>query len=145
LYPQIYPIQHTDNNYHNADNISKSDNKNITFFGKKFISQNINGTIQNNNIPDGHILQTLFQSPYPQKYHFIVNGYANSWWINLKDIKKLGIRYYKVNKNGTYDFEFIIDYWPQRLFYIGIIISGTTVILFGLYLIYDAVKKRKTR
>ncbi len=145
LYPQIYPIQNTDNNYHNADNISKSDNKNITFFGNKFISQKINGTIQNDNIPSGHIFQTLFQSPYPHKYHFIANGYANSWWINLKYIKKLGPQYYKVNKNGTYDFEFIIDYWPQRLLYIGIIISGTTVILFGLYLIYDAVKKRKTR
>ena len=145
LYPQIYPIQHTDNNYYNADNISKSDNKNITFFGNKFISQKINGTIQNNNIPSGHILQTLFQSPYPHKYHFIANGYANSWWINLKYIKKLGPQYYKVNKNGTYDFEFIIDYWPQRLLYIGIIISGTTVILFSVYLIYDAIKKRRTK
>ncbi len=123
-------------------NIKKN---NISTIGNQFISKDFNGTIQNNNLPDGHILQTLFQKPYPQKYHFIVNGYANSWWINLKDIKKLGTGYYKVNKNGTYDFEFIIDYWPQRLFYIGIIISGTTVILFGLYLIYDAVKKRKTR
>ena len=117
----------------------------LSYVGSKFVSENFNGTIQNNNIPSGHILQTLFQTPYPNKYHFIVNGYANSWWININDIKKLGPQYYKVNKNGTYDFEFIIDYWPQRLFYIGIIISATTVVVFGLYLIYDTVRKRKTK
>lgn len=118
---------------------------NISYIGDKFISKDINGTIQNDNIPSGHILQTLIQSPYPGKYHFVANGYANAWWININKIKKLSPEYYHINKNGTYDFKFIIDFWPQRLFYIGIIISGTTVILFGLYLIYDAIKKRKTR
>ena len=163
VYPQVYPkskgnnysvanavnhinqSNHYNENSSNSVNIVKSYNETITFPGNKFISKDINGTIQNDNIPDGHILQTLFEKPLPSKYHFVVNGYANSWWINLKYIKKLGPQYYKINKNGTYDFEFIIDYWPQRLLYIGIIISGTTVILFGLYLIYDAVKKRKTR
>ena len=144
LYPQIYP-KNGENNYHNAGGMLKYGNKDITFLGKKFISQNINGTIQNNNIPNSHILETLFEKSLPSKYHFVANGYANSWWINLNYIKKLGPQYYKVNKNGTIDFKLIIDYWPQRLFYIGIIISGTTFILFGLYLIYDAVKKRKTR
>ncbi|MHB1703228.1 MAG: hypothetical protein ACYCS0_03280 [bacterium] len=144
VYPQIYP-KNAENNYQNANSVSKSGNKNITFFGRKFISQNINGTIQNNNIPNGHILQTLFEKPLPSKYHFIANGYANSWWININDIKKLGPQYYKVNKNGTIDFKLIIDYWPQRLFYIGIIISATTVVVFGLYLIYDGVKRRKTK
>ena len=127
VYPQVYP------------------DKNITFKGNKFISKDINGTIQNNNIPNGHVFQTLLEKSLPAKYHFIANGYSNSWWINLNYIKKLGPQYYKVNKNGTIDFELIIDYWPQRLFYIGIIISGTTVIIFILYLIYDAVKKRKTK
>ena len=115
----------------------------ISYTGNKFISKDFNGTIQNDNLPSGHILQTIFQRPYPHKYHFIANGYANSWWINLNDIKKLGPQYYKVNKNGTYDFEFIIDFWPQRLFYIGLIISGTTVVVFVLYLIYDSRKRKK--
>ena len=117
----------------------------ISAIGNKFVSEDLNGTIQNNNLPSGHIFQTMFQKPYLYKYHFMANGYANSWWININNIKKLGNQYYRKNKNGTYDFEFIIDFWPQRLFYIGIIISVTTIIVFGLYLIYDAVKKRKTK
>ena len=146
VYPQVYP-QNTDDkyskdDYNKTENILKIANKNITFNGNQFISRNINGTIQNNNIPDGHIFQTLFGKPLSSKYHFVANGYANSWWINLNYIKKLGPRYYKVNKNGTIDFEMIIDYWPQRLFYIGIIISGATVLLCVLYLIYDWKKKR---
>ncbi|MCL4321314.1 MAG: hypothetical protein M1478_01860 [Deltaproteobacteria bacterium] len=146
VYPQVYP-QNTDDkyskdDYNKTENILKIANKNITFNGNQFISRNINGTIQNNNIPDGHIFQTLFGKPLSSKYHFVANGYANSWWINLNYIKKLGPRYYKVNKNGTIDFEMIIDYWPQRLFYIGIIISGATVLLCVLYLVYDWKKKR---
>ncbi len=156
VYPQIYSkrteVNHSENNYNhnnNAGYISKRTNtdtyKNITFAGNKFISKDINGTVQNNNIPDGHILQTLFEKPLPAKYHFVADGYSNSWWINLNYIKKLGPQYYKINKNGSINFELIIDYWPQRLLYIGIIISGLTVILFVLYLIYDALKKRKTK
>lgn len=118
---------------------------NISYIGNRFISKNFNGTIQNDNIPSGRIFQTLFKNPYSDRHHFIANGYANSWLININDIKEMGRHYYKKNKNGTYDFEFIIDFWPQRLFYIGIIISGSTIIIFVLYLIYNAVKKRKTK
>ena len=153
-YPNSYYSKHlsyqcNDKSYKGCMSINRVehniDKGNISFIGNKFISKNFNGTIQNDNIPSGGIFQTLFQTGYTPKYHFIVNGYANSWWININSVKKLGPQYYKVNKNGTYDFEFIIDYWPQRLFYIGIIISATTVVVFGLYLIYDVVRKRKTK
>ncbi len=151
VYPQVYPesanINNSGNNLNDNNRMLKQAiaNKNITFIGNKFISKDINGTIQNNNIPDGHILQTLFERPLPDKYHFIANGYANSWWIDLNYIKKLGPRYYKVNKNGTIDFELIINYWPQRLLYIGIIVSVLSIIIFGIYLIYDTIKKTKNK
>ena len=156
VYPQIYPkrteVNRSENNYNhnnNAGDISKQTNadahKNITFTGNKFISKDISGTVQNNNIPNGHILQTLFEKPLPAKYHFVADGYSNSWWINLNYIKKLGPQYYKVNKNGTIDFELIIDYWPQRLLYIGLIISGSSLLIIIAFLIYDAVKKRKNK
>jgi len=140
VYPQIYPKRAGVNYSKQTDA-----DKNITFQSDKFISKDINGTIQNNNIPDGHVLQTLFEKPLPAKYHFVANGYANSWWINLNYIKKLGPQYYKVNKNGTVDFELIIDYWPQRLLYIGLIISGSSLLIIIAYLIYDAIKKRKNK
>ncbi len=151
VYPQVYPesasINNSSNSLNDNNRILKRAiaNKNITFTGDKFISKDINGTVQNNNIPKGHIFQTLFERPLPDKYHFIANGYANSWWIDLNYIKKLGPRYYKVNKNGTIDFELIINYWPQRLLYIGIIVSVLSIAIFGIYLIYDTIKKRKNK
>ena len=151
VYPQIYPkragVDYSRDNFNKTYNLLKQTNadKNIAFLGNKFISKDINGTIQNDNIPDGHILQTLFEKPLPAKYHFVANGYSNSWWINLDYIKKLGPRYYKVNKNGTVDFELIIDYWPQRLLYIGLIISGSSLFIIIAYLIYDATRKRKNK
>ncbi|RZD16869.1 MAG: hypothetical protein EVJ46_01125 [Candidatus Acididesulfobacter guangdongensis] len=156
VYPQVYPkktnVNYSENNFNHNNNVGDMSTqpdsntyKNTIFPGNKFISKDINGTAQNNNIPDGHILQTLFEKPLPAKYHFVADGYSNSWWINLNYIKKLGRQYYKVNKNGTVNFELIIDYWPQRLLYIGLIISGSSLFIIIAYLIYDATRKRKNK
>jgi len=44
--------------------------------------------------------------------HFRANWYANAWYID---------------KRGTYDI--IIEFWPQKLFYIGLVVSLTSFIL----------------
>jgi len=49
--------------------------------------------------------------------HMTVNGYANAWYIN---------------NTGTYDIA--LEFWPQKLFYIGTTISLTTFILSVSYL-----------
>ena len=55
--------------------------------------------------------------------HLMANGYANAWYIN---------------KTGT--FEIILDFWPQKLFYIGSAISLTTFILCVFYISKDKIK-----
>lgn len=91
-----------------------------------FISKNFQGTIQNNNLSNGKFYETWFKKSVDEKYHLMANGYANSWWIDLDEIKKSGK--YVQNSDGSIDFELIIEFWPQRLFYLGLIISGITLI-----------------
>jgi hypothetical protein len=59
----------------------------------------------------------------PNKYHFIANGYANAWYIN---------------KTGTYTIT--LEFWPQKLFYIGSAISITTLILCVAYISKNKIK-----
>jgi hypothetical protein len=51
------------------------------------------------------------------QYHFIANGYANSWYIN---------------KTGT--FNITLEFVPQNLFYAGVAISITTIVLCVTYI-----------
>lgn len=58
--------------------------------------------------------------------HFMVNGYANAWYL-----EKAG------------DQELTIEYWPQRLFYLGWFISLATLLLLCLYAVIKFLKKGK--
>ena len=59
----------------------------------------------------------------PNEYHVIANGFANAWHIN---------------KTGTYTVT--LEFWSQKLFYIGSAISITTLILCTLYISKNKIK-----
>lgn len=65
------------------------------------------------------------------EYHFMANGYANSWFINRNGVCK------KTNCSLT------IEYWPQRLFYIGLIIGCVTLISCLSYLAWFWIWRSK--
>lgn len=101
-----------------------------------FISKNFQGTIQNDNLPGGNIFETWFKNPVDNnKNHLIANGYANSWIINSDKIC-LDNKCLK-NPDGTYDFEMVVEFWPQRLFYIGLFISTLTFLASIFCLVYN--------
>lgn len=102
----------------------------ISFSGDGFISENIKGTVQNNNLPTGNIFET-WSIDYNDSIHFLINGYANGWIISPPK-----------NKGGSYnnDFEIVIEYLPQKLFYLGVLISGITFFLCVGYIIYRSGK-----
>jgi hypothetical protein len=110
----------------------------VTVLGHgEFISKNFQGTIQNNNLPTGEIYETWFMKPIENnENHLLANGYANSWIINPAKLCRQDNKCIK-NKDGSYDFEIVVEFWPQRLFYIGLMISGITLLTFIGYLIYD--------
>ncbi|MDL1969860.1 MAG: alpha-(1-_3)-arabinofuranosyltransferase family protein [Candidatus Desulfofervidaceae bacterium] len=71
----------------------------------------------------------LFKKPLPEKYHLLVNGYANAWYI---DPKKIGQR----------NFTITLYFWPQSLFYLGLFISGVTLLGCLGYLGWDWRRRR---
>ncbi len=70
------------------------------------------------------IWETWLREPIKEEKHLLVNGYANAW---------------RIEKAG--DYEIILEFWPQRLLYLGVAIAGLILLVFGLgYLVYE---KRK--
>lgn len=66
----------------------------------------------------------------PESQHFLVNGYANAWLINSQ------------NTDNNDSNQFIIEYVPQRFFYIGIVVSIISFCACILYGIYKYIKNR---
>jgi len=75
--------------------------------------------------------ETWGREPIAEDRHYLVNGYANSWYITPADV------------GGQENYELIVEFWPQRLFYIGLGISGMTLISCLAYLIFVGVKEKR--
>jgi hypothetical protein len=67
----------------------------------------------------------LFANALPDSSHYMVNGYANAWYIDPAEIPK--------DQNGT--LEITIFFEPQSLYFLGISISGVTFITCAICLV----------
>lgn len=97
----------------------------------KFISKNFQGTIQNDNLPDGFFSETWSSKSaklLSGSNHLQVNGYANSWVINTDEIC-IDKQFCIVNQDGSFDFEIVLEFWQQRLFYYGLVLTGLAVLI----------------
>jgi hypothetical protein len=61
---------------------------------------------------EAKIVDGFSSKPIPEARHIMANGYANSWSILPAD------------SGGQENYKMTIEYWPQKLLYMGIIISG---------------------
>jgi hypothetical protein len=77
----------------------------------------------------------LFAQPLPEDDHFLVNGYANAWYIDPSQLPK--------DANGNINIT--LYFWPQSLFYLGLFISGSTLIICIGYLVHDWNRGRRKR
>jgi hypothetical protein len=50
-----------------------------------------------------------------------------------------------LNADGSYDMEMVIEFFPQRWFYLGLLISGTTFVGCIGYLVFYFIRRRKTK
>jgi hypothetical protein len=80
----------------------------------------------------GDLVRT-FDKPIPEKYHFIANGYANSWYIDPQELD--------TGENLT----ITLYFKPQSHFYVGLIISGLTIIGCIIYFFWNWGKKRTNK
>ncbi len=59
----------------------------------------------------------------PENHHLNVNSFANGWWIDSIDDNQI----------------LVLEFWPQRLFYIGLIISSMTLLGCLNYLVLSKI------
>jgi hypothetical protein len=74
---------------------------------------------------DATFLKTLLSNPLSDTNHIEINGYANGWYIA-----------------NSGDFDIVLTYWPQRIFYAGVIISGIAILTILIVVSYSIIKKR---
>lgn len=80
----------------------------------------------------------------PDEEHFELNGFLNGWYIDVDEYCREQDLCTQ-NADGSYDIELTIEFFPQRWFYFGLLISGTTLLGCLSYLGYDFVRRRKQR
>lgn len=62
--------------------------------------------------------------------HYQINGYANMWQILPEDI------------GGKENYHLLVEYWPQKLFYLGCLIGVATIICCFLVLLVLTIKRK---
>lgn len=78
------------------------------------------------------------------KDHMLVNGFANGWYVDTNTVPGSGFQVPDQGQNGEEKakrFQIVLEFQPQRLFEIGLLISGITLLGGMAYLGYDFAKR----
>jgi hypothetical protein len=95
---------------------------------------------------EGEELSYLYKKPIFDNTHEMVLDYANSWTIDPQYIKdNYSKDYYTENQDGSINIEMVMYFKPQSYFYLGIIISATTLFICIIYLIISGIKNRGSK
>jgi hypothetical protein len=65
-------------------------------------------------------------------HHTVLNAYANGWWVPREAMAGPG---------SPYNFSIVIEFYPQRLFEVGLVISGVAVVGMVGYLLAYGIKR----
>ncbi len=80
--------------------------------------------------------------------HFKLNGFLNGWYIDPAGLCTKSdtplVAGCTRHADGSYDIDMVIEFFPQRYFYLGLLISGLTLAGCLGYLVYDRRTRRKT-
>jgi len=79
------------------------------------------------------------------EYHYKLENFLNAWYVDTIELCKNNNSACKINEDGSYDIEMVAEFWPQRWFYLGLLISGTTLVGCVGYLGYDFIRERKRK
>jgi len=85
------------------------------------------------NFLEKDTFETWGKKPLPEERHYLVNGYANAWRILPADA------------GGQENYELIVEFEPQRLYYIGLFISFTTLGVCFVIMIISVIKKHDVK
>jgi hypothetical protein len=74
------------------------------------------------------------------EYHYKLNDFLNAWYVDTGTYCSQNTTLCTKNVDGSYDLEMVIEFFPQRWLYLGILISGLTLVGCIGYLSYEGVK-----
>lgn len=101
----------------------------------KFIAKDFKGTTQNDNLPNGPWYETI-NLPQLTATHLKADGFANSWIIDTEKLCNNLDKNACIKKpDGTFDFELIAEFWPQKLANISWFISTFTFLFCSLIIV----------
>ena len=128
---------------HSIYHLGRADN---SFVFKKLYHKGWSLYIKNNSSESINFLTFLYRKPIFDDTHCLVREYANGWTIDPEYIKQnFSKEYYNENPDGSIDIELVMYFKPQSYFYLGLLISGTTLLgCFG-YLIYDWQRRKNIK
>ena len=118
--------------YSNSNN-SNSSEKKYSEETASYFNGEIKEGIHRMNFLETNTFETWFKKSISEDRHLVANGYANSWYIELDDV------------GGKENYELIIEFWPQRFYFLAIIISGLTLIAVIIYLFYSQKRLKRIR
>jgi hypothetical protein len=76
--------------------------------------------------------------------HYLVNGYANAWWVDVKRLMEERPEFIRGQDRGS-EFEIVLEFKPQRVYEVGIIISSATLITCLGYFLFDVLRRISSR
>jgi hypothetical protein len=77
--------------------------------------------------------------------HNIKYNYANSWNIDINKLCNNNSACVKNPDGNGYNFELVLEFWPQKLYYVGLFIDGTALIGCLSYLVWSWVRGKKEK
>jgi len=107
-----------------------------------FVSKKLFGTIQNDNLKQGSLFDTLFKKSVLDEKHLVANGYANSWLVDPSAICRNQSTSCQVNPDGSYDLAMVVEFLPQRVFWLGLIISLISILTSLVFLVFKLLKRK---
>ncbi len=123
---------------------SLSANPNVRGSRPDFVSKDMFGTIQNDNLKTGSSVEALFRRPILNNDRLVANGYANSWLVDPKAVCGQS-NFCHQNADGSYDFETVVEFTPQRVFWLGLITTLIAIFFGSFALVIAKIKKIKRK
>ncbi len=74
------------------------------------------------------------------QYHFMANGYANSWFMEPKKMCGQGHGYCTINADDSYNLSLVLEFSAQKYLNISFIISGVVSFICFLYIVITLTK-----
>ncbi|MDT8445823.1 MAG: hypothetical protein RRB13_02860 [bacterium] len=98
-----------------------------------FVARRYANGIQNDNLPIPAWYESFTKNFWFAQNHYKIEPYGNFWWIDTKELLEEGLA--RRNADGTLELQLLVQFSPQRVYNLWLILSlltvGVTLAYFG--------------